>query len=387
LCYKALLKGGHAMAATLKKSTNKEISEGLFYPLGATLLTEGVNFAIYSQNARDVFLLLFDTADAAEPTDVIRLETRTKYIWHACVHGIKAGQFYGYKVRGDFRPEDGMRFNENKLLIDPYAKALTCKCRNVDNLLLAYDPDSPALDKSFDTRDSTSVAPKSIVMDDAFDWQGDKPSMYPLEELNIYEVNVKGFTAQNFICLLMFSAGTSMILGGDEFMRTQSGNNNAYCQDNPISWFDWDRVKQNKDMVDFWKKAIDLTSRYPALQSRKFLEGTDMDCNGIPCISWFGTDGRAPQWDNSEARTLCYRLDGIDGQSPWRDYQLFVVFNSDHRVQAATLPVLTGKRWVRLIDTSLDPGFDFAEDGSEVEIIPSDVYIVNPRSTVILLGK
>jgi glycogen operon protein len=183
------------MAATLQQATNKKISQGLFYPLGATLTPAGVNFAVYSQNAREVFLLLFDSADAVQPTDVIQLATRTKYVRHASVHGLKAGQLYGYKVRGDFRPWDGLRFNEHKLLIDPYAKALTGKCRNTDNLLLAYDPNSPERDKSLDTRDSTPVVPKSIVVDDAFDWQGDAPSLRSLEELIIYEVHVKGFTA------------------------------------------------------------------------------------------------------------------------------------------------------------------------------------------------
>jgi glycogen operon protein len=88
-----------------------------------------------------------------------------------------------------------MRFNENKLLIDPYAKALTEKFRNIDNLLLPYDPLSPAGDRSLDTRDNTRIVPKSIVIDDSFDWQGDLPSLIPLKELIIYEVHLKGFTA------------------------------------------------------------------------------------------------------------------------------------------------------------------------------------------------
>ena len=89
--------------------------------------------------AREVFLLLFDTPDG-EPTDIIRLQDRDKYIWHARVEGLKAGQLYGYKVRGEYRPEWGLRFNDSKLLLDPYAKAVTGKFRNVDNLLLPYDP-------------------------------------------------------------------------------------------------------------------------------------------------------------------------------------------------------------------------------------------------------
>ena len=97
---------------------------------------------------------------------------------------MRAGQLYGYKVRGPFDPAHGMRFNEHKLLIDPYAKALSGKARNTDLLLLAYDAHSQGRDLSFDTRDSTRVVPKAIVVDDRFDWQQDAPPAIPLEELS-----------------------------------------------------------------------------------------------------------------------------------------------------------------------------------------------------------
>ena len=166
------------MAYALEHKTHRKISTGKYHPLGATLYEEGVNFAIYSQYASEVFLLLFDRPDG-DPKDIIKLENRTKHIWYTFVHGLKAGQLYGYKIKGDFNPAYGMRFNEHKLLIDPYAKALTGKLRNVDNLLLAYDPHSPVKDLSKDHRDNTSVVPKSIVVDDHFDWQGDAPPDIP----------------------------------------------------------------------------------------------------------------------------------------------------------------------------------------------------------------
>ena len=109
------------------------------FPLGATLTPDGVNFALYSKNATQVFLLLFDKLDG-EPTDIIQLNNRDKFIWHAVVRGLKAGQLYGYKVRGEYRPEWGFRFNETKLLLDPYAKAVTEKFSNPDNLLLPMIP-------------------------------------------------------------------------------------------------------------------------------------------------------------------------------------------------------------------------------------------------------
>jgi isoamylase len=711
------------MTDKLEQKTDRRVSKGSFYPLGASLTPEGVNFALYSQNADEVFLLLFDM-DGSGPTDIIRLENRTKYIWHCLVHGLKAGRMYGYKVRGAFNPSRGMRFNENKLLLDPYAKAVTGKVRNVDNLLLAYNSESPSRDLSMDLRDSSAVMPKCIVINDDFDWQGDSPSLIPFEELIIYETHLKGFTAhpsskvsspgtykgfiekishlkklgvnaveflplqefyiddfllnkgltnywgyntigffapessystrqypgcqvnefktlvrelhkagievildvvynhtgegnelgpticfrgidnpayysltgpspdpgryymnytgcgnsvnfgssnvirlvldslrywvevmhvdgfrfdlasvlgrdegnfrnsgcffdaiaqdplltrvkliaepwdlgtyqvgnfpvdwsewngrfrdcarkfikgdsgqlgemgarltgsadlygedgrspynsinfitchdgftlndlvsynckhnesnlenncdgtndnnswncgcegasddpavvslrkqmiKNFCLLLLFSAGSPMILGGDEFMRSQKGNNNAYCQDNPLSWFDWDEMEKNGDILSFFRKTIAFTRKYTALQSRKFLCGIDCNNNHTPDISWFGLQGGAPAWDDPDARTVCLMLDGSEkNQEEDGDYLIFIIFNCDYRSQYVTLPVVQGRKWRMVIDTSLPAGRDFPEAGGELPVDPPELYIVNPRSTVLLLGR
>src|SRR5512142_2475883 len=183
-----------AMGTVLETRTTRKVTEGRYYPLGATLGPYGVNFALYSRNAREVYLLLFDRPDG-DPTDVIRLENQSRYVWYAHVQGVKAGQLYGYRVRGEHAPARGLRFNENKLLADPYAKAFTGKFVNRDNLLLAYNPFDPGYDLSRDDRDDARIVPKSIVVDDTFDWQGDSPLDYDLEKLFIYEVHVKGFTA------------------------------------------------------------------------------------------------------------------------------------------------------------------------------------------------
>src|SRR5262245_25407824 len=182
------------MEYQLRHQTSRIVLDGKPYPLGATLRDEGVNFAIYSQSAAEVFLLLFDKADGA-PTDIIQFQNRSKFIWHTFVPGVTAGQLYAFKMRGDYDPSRGLRFNEHKLLVDPYAKAFTGKCRNSDNLLLAYDSHSTASDMTLDTRDNTALVPKCIVVDDRFDWQGDAPPEIPFERLIIYEVHVKGFTA------------------------------------------------------------------------------------------------------------------------------------------------------------------------------------------------
>jgi isoamylase len=699
------------------------VRPGQHYPLGASVQTGGVNFALYSRHAAEVFLLLFDKEDG-QPTDVIKLEARTKFVWHAFVQGLKPGQLYGYKVRGHFDPARGMRFNEHKLLIDPYAKALTGKFRNADNLLLAYDTNSFEKDKSLDTRDNMHVVPKSIVIDDHFDWQDDTSPSIPIEKLCIYEVHLKGFTAhassgvtypgtylgfvqkiphlvelginavellpvhenytedfllgkglsnywgyntigflapessygtrrfpgcqvtefksmvralhkagievildvvfnhtaegnemgptlcfkgvdnptyysltgsredpfryymnhtgcgntlnladshvirfvmdslrywvetmhvdgfrfdlasvlgreegnfhrsasffdaisqdpvldrvkliaepwdlgtyqvgnfpvdwsewngrfrdsfrkfgkgdagqlaeigyritgsadlyaddgrsaynsvnfitchdgftlndlvsyngkhneanlehnmdgandnnswncgiegetddatvialrkqmiKNYACNLLFSMGTPMLLGGDEFGRTQGGNNNAYCQDNAISWFDWNLVGKNADIMAFFRKAIAFTKKYTVLQHRKFFLGRDLNDDNIPDISWFGKDLGTPAWHDPEARTLCYRLDGGETRSALGAYYLFIIFNGDHSLQRITIPPLQGgRRWYRVMDTSLPSGEDFVDSGGEILLDPADCYLVNPRSSVLLLGR
>ena len=182
------------MAYELKHRTSKAVEKGKNFPLGATLMADGVNFAVYSKHATEVYLLLFDAPDG-EPSDIIQLKNRDKFIWHARVNGVRAGQLYGYKVCGEYRPESGLRFNQAKLLLDPYAKAVSGKFRNIDNLLLAYDPHDGGRDLSFDARDNTSIVPKGIVVDDTFDWRDDVSPELAMEQLIIYEVHAKGFTA------------------------------------------------------------------------------------------------------------------------------------------------------------------------------------------------
>jgi isoamylase len=713
------------MGANTGAGAAKKLSRGTTVPLGATLTPEGVNFALYSRNADEIELLLFDDP-AGDPTDVIRVENRSRNIWHVLVHGIGAGQLYGYRVRGPFDPARGLRFNPAKLLIDPYAKALTGKAENTGNLLLAYDPAGPGRDLSLDGRDNVRAVPKGIVIDDdAFDWQGDTTPDTALEELLIYEVHVKGFTAhpssgvahpgtylgfaekiphlqrlginavellpvhehyvedflrergltnywgynslaffapelsygtgsspgcqvaefktmvrelhragikvildvvynhtaegnelgptlslrgidnptyyalagpagepgryylnftgtgneldlakpavirlvmdslrywvcqmhvdgfrfdlasvlgraedgtfranagffdavsqdpvlsrvtliaepwdlgtyqvgnfpidwsewngrfrdtvrrffkgdpgqlrdlgvrltgsadlyrddgraaynsvnfvtchdgftlrdlvsynvkhneanregnrdgaddnnswncgvegetadpavnrlrrqqaKNFICHLLFAAGTPMILGGDEFYRTQRGNNNAYCQDNELSWFDWREIEANAEILDFFRAAIALTRRCTILQRRRFLDDGDHDGDGVPDVVWYGNDLAAPAWDDPRARSLAAMLDGDAERSDLGPYRLYFILNADEALQRFTLPPLPpGLAWHRLVDTSLPAGEDIVLPGAEVRLDPPGFYLVNPHSTVVLIGR
>jgi len=707
----------------LETQTQKELSGGETNPLGAALKTDGANFAIFSQYAQEVFLLLFAAVDQPA-TDTIKLN-RTDNIWHIFVKGVKAGQLYGYKVNGEYKPGEGKRFNPYKLLIDPYAKAVSGKFKNQENLFFSYDMNAEGKDLVMDQRDNTSIVPKSIVIDDAFDWQGDKSPDISMDQLIIYEAHVKGFTAhpssgvknsgtylgfiekiphlkklginavelmpvheffvrnelyerkladywgynsigffapeltystqtqlgcqvaefktlvrelhkagiqvildvvynhsgegnhlgptlcfkgidnptyyalvqnpenaqepyrfylndtgcgntlnaenpvvmnlvldslrywardmhvdgfrfdlasilarahgqfsqsslffeevskdpilskvkmiaepwdlttyqvgnfppgwsewngkfrdtarkflkgdegqagdmakrltgsadlyqndgrkpynsinfitchdgftlrdlysynekhneanlednrdgsnenfswncgaegenadqnvlslrkqmiKNAICCLLFSSGTPQILYGDEMMRTQKGNNNAYCQDNELNWLNWDNLKQYPDILGFYIKAIAFRKSCPLLRRRRFFSGENKNGNSVPDISWFGRNLDTPQWDNPGLRTICYQLAGHEAPFVVGEYYLFFIFNMNYRATMVNLPHLDGLKWYRLVDTSQNPGEDFRAFDKKRLLRRQDRHYCAPRSVHILWG-
>ena len=178
-------------------TTSKRIAvePGRPHPLGVTVTPAGVNVALFSRYATAVTLELYDDARAAAPVARVPLEERTRFVWHGFVRGVKPGRLYGWRVDGPYAPEEGHRFNKHKLLLDPYAKAVTGKFDWARGNHLAYDPRAAAADRSFDATDNAAGAPKCVVVDDAFAWEGDAPPAIPPEDLVIYEVHVKGFTA------------------------------------------------------------------------------------------------------------------------------------------------------------------------------------------------
>jgi len=688
----------------------ERVTPGRFYPLGATLQHEGVNFALYSRHARAVELLLFDAPDSP-PAEIIPVAHCTRHIWHVFVPGIRAGQLYGYRVSGDYAPKQSLLFNLHKLLIDPYARAVTGKCVNHDNLLLAYDPAEPEI--AMDCRENFTLVPKAIVMGSGFDWQGDSPPDIAFEELIIYEAHLKGFTAhassgvrhpgtylgfiekipylkslgvnaveflplhefynenflqdrgltnywgynsialfspeisystwshpgcqvdefktlvrelhragievimdvvynhsgegnhlgptisfrgidnptyyridsdgryiditgcgnslnldaapvmrmvmdslrywvedmhvdgfrfdlatalgraggrfeksssffdaisqdpvlnrvkiiaepwdietyqvgnfpvewsewngrfrdtvrrfvrgdeglaadlgwrltgsadlygddgrspfnsinfiachdgftlndlvsyntkhneanreenrdgsdhnfswncgvegstddpavlclrrrlaKNFMCLLLFSSGTPMLLAGDEFLRTQQGNNNAYCQDNAISWIDWSLVEKNADMLAFCRRAIAFRKQHRSLQRKRFYQENAL--GSIPEIAWFGPDGRAPQWDDPQLRTLCYQLHDLSAPEKCL---LFFILNAAPLPVNVLLPPCACGRWHRVVDTAREHPHDFMASGQEEPLGDDRRYRAAARSVVVLLGK
>jgi isoamylase len=163
------------------------------FPLGATWDGEGTNFALYSENASEVELCLFDSPEAGEASRAFRLRERTAHVWHAYIPGVAPGQYYGYRVNGRYEPARGMRFNPFKLLIDPYAKALAGRV-DFDAHPFSYPFDQPGEDWVMDDEDSAWGVPKGVVIDPAFDWQGDQPPRIPWHKTVIYEAHVKGLT-------------------------------------------------------------------------------------------------------------------------------------------------------------------------------------------------
>ncbi len=166
------------------------------YPLGATWDGQGVNFALFSENATKVELCLFDHEGQDQETHRIRIEERTDQVWHIYFPEIRPGQMYGYRVHGPYDPEAGHRFNASKLLIDPYAKALTGVVQWSD-AMFSYRLGDQGEDLSFDERNNAGYMPKCIVVDQAFTWSGDRLLDTPWEQTVIYEVHVKGFTMQH----------------------------------------------------------------------------------------------------------------------------------------------------------------------------------------------
>ncbi|MEN0053948.1 MAG: glycogen debranching protein GlgX [Mucilaginibacter sp.] len=163
------------------------------FPLGATWDGEGVNFTLYSENATGVEICLFNTAKDEVESSRIEITECSDLTWHIYIPGLKPGQLYGFRVHGPYEPENGHRFNANKLLVDPYAKAIAGTV-NWDDSLFGYEVGNPDEDLSFSETDNAAFVPKSVVIDHNFDWENDKSPKVAYYNSVIYEAHVKGFT-------------------------------------------------------------------------------------------------------------------------------------------------------------------------------------------------
>lgn len=169
------------------------------YPLGATYDGTGVNFAVFSEHATAVYLCLYDAADPTQETATIPLIERTELVWHIYLDDIQPGQLYGYRADGVYDPKEGHFFNPYKLLLDPYARAISAPLNHHDEWL-GYDYEDRSDDRYIvmSSDDSGPTMPKSVVVDDAaFDWEDDKAPATPMQRTVIYEMHVRGFSYQH----------------------------------------------------------------------------------------------------------------------------------------------------------------------------------------------
>jgi glycogen operon protein len=220
------------------------------YPLGATWDAKGVNFALFSEQATKVELCLFDSPDAAHESERITLTERTDQVWHAYLPEVLPGQLYGYRVHGPYEPKNGMRFNGNKVLLDPYAKSIGRDVRWADELF-AYRLGDPEGDLSFDDRDNAAHAPLGMVIDTAFTWGNDQPPRTPWHKTIIYEAHVKGMT-QLHADVPEKIRGTYPALASDAVINHLRDLGVTAVELMPVHHFLKDRILLDRGLTNYW---------------------------------------------------------------------------------------------------------------------------------------
>src|ERR1043165_9251845 len=221
------------------------------YPLGATWNGEGVNFALFSENATAVDLCLFDGAEDPRETHCIRLREKTDQVWPCFLPDVRPGQYYGYRVHGPYDPKNGHRFNPAKLLIDPYAKAITGSIK-WNNSLFGYRIGGSNEDLEASPEDSAAGVPKCVVIDNAFTWGDDRHPMTPWNRTVIYETHVKGMTIR---CpdVPEHLRGTYLGLCSDPMIDYLHKLNVTAVELLPVHQFVIDRHLPEKGLTNYWR--------------------------------------------------------------------------------------------------------------------------------------
>jgi glycogen operon protein len=171
-----------------------------------------------------------------------------------------------------------------------------------------------------------------------------------------------------------------MLLAGDEVRRSQKGNNNPYCQDNEISWFDWTLTGKHSDLMRFCRNMIRFRKRHAAVRKDQFFDGS-VNERGLKDVAWHGTKLNHPGWDDPEARAFSMTLAGFDG-----DDDIHVMFNMFWDSLEFELPVGPGRRWYLAVDTAQPSPHDIPDAGSEPEV-PGSTHLVEARSVVVLVDR
>ncbi|WP_108482081.1 glycogen debranching protein GlgX [Oceaniglobus ichthyenteri] len=223
------------------------MTAGRAAPLGATFVGDGVNFAVFSEHADRMVLCLF-SEDGKHEVARLDLPERDGDVWHGYVSGMRPGQKYGLRAYGRYAPEEGHRFNHNKLLLDPYAKRLTGHPKWHD-ALMGYTVGAHDLDLSFDKRDSAPYMPRCVVEDPAFSWGRDAPPATPIQDTVIYEAHVKGLTALHPSVDL---PGTFLGMASDPMLEYLTDLGITAIELLPPQAFLNDRFLVEKNLTNYW---------------------------------------------------------------------------------------------------------------------------------------
>jgi glycogen operon protein len=194
---------------------------------------------------------------------------------------------------------------------------------------------------------------------------------------------IRGFRhrqVKNFSAILLLARGVPMLLAGDEFGRTQGGNNNAYCQDNEISWLDWSLLDENRELFEFFKGMIALRKRCSQLRQSRFFEDRTNQ-RGLHEVAWHGCELNAPGWQDASSQVLAFTLAAFIEEEP----DLHVMMNMGEANLPFQIPVIKNRRWYRYVDTAL--AAERVMDTEADTPIEENDYLVTGRSIVILLSR
>lgn len=191
---------------------------------------------------------------------------------------------------------------------------------------------------------------------------------------------VRNRQVRNFAAILLLSRGVPMFVAGDEVRRTQDGNNNAYCQDNETSWFDWTLVERNRDLYRFWKRMIEFRKRHAALHQGQFFAGLRNE-RGLMDVTWHGTKLNSPGWYDPNGCALSFTLAGFNG-----DDDIHIMLNMHWESLDFGLPSVPGRIWLKAVDTSQSSPLDSSDFGGELPV-DGNVYKAQGRSVVVLINR
>jgi isoamylase len=202
------------------------------------------------------------------------------------------------------------------------------------------------------------------------------------ETVNPEILSLRERQAKNMMSILLLSHGVPMLLAGDEVLRTQRGNNNPYCQDNELSWFDWTLPERNRDMLRFVQQMVAFRKRHPCLRRKYFLRGNNKQGQRLPDVTWHGVKLDEPLWHDPRAQVLAYTLGAVGPE----EEDVHVMLNMSQGAVEMALPRVVGCRWYRALDTFRPSPEDILEPESQ-PVLEEPNYLVRPRSVVVLESR